>query len=112
MGTAGSPSAIEIADVALMGDDITKVAGLVGLSRWTQAVVRQNIVFSLVVKAVAAVLALSGFLTLWMAVLADVGATLIVVANGLRLLKSHPWGRLRSQPMLGTRRAVPRLNSE
>lgn len=100
MGTAGSPSAIEIADVALMGDDITKVAGLVGLSRWTQAVVRQNIVFSLVVKAIAAVLALSGFLTLWMAVLADVGATLIVVANGLRLLRGNPIGALRRLPLL------------
>ncbi|MEX2587397.1 MAG: cation-translocating P-type ATPase [Actinomycetota bacterium] len=109
MGTAGSPSAIEIADIALMGDDVTKVAGLVGLSRWTQAVVRQNIVFSLVVKAVAAVLAFGGLLTLWMAVLADVGATLIVVANGLRLLRGRPSGRLRDLPLLAA--GKPRLSA-
>ncbi len=101
MGSAGSPTAIETADVALMGEDIGKVAGLIGLSRWTAAVVRQNIAFSLGVKVVAAVLALAGLLTLWMAVLADVGATLMVVANGLRLLRSQPLGGgLRRVPLL------------
>ncbi|MGH2759860.1 MAG: heavy metal translocating P-type ATPase [Actinomycetota bacterium] len=100
MGSAGSPTAIETADVALMGEDVGKVAGLIGLARWSRAVVRQNIVFSLAVKGVAAALALAGVLTLWMAVLADVGATLLVVANGLRLLRSRPHGRLRELPML------------
>ena len=100
MGSAGSPTAIETADVALMGDDLGKVAGLIGLSRWTRSVVRQNIVFSLLVKALAAVLALTGALTLWMAVLADVGATLLVVANGLRLLGARPIGAARGKPFL------------
>ena len=106
MGTAGSPTAIETADIALMGDDLTKVAKLIGLSRWTRVVVRQNIMFSLVVKAIAAVLAVAGMLTLWMAVLADVGATLLVVANGLRLLRARPSGGLRSLPLLDPK-AVP-----
>ena len=87
MGSAGSPTAIETADVALMGDDLTKLAELVVVAQSTRRVVRQNITFSLAVKAVAAVLALAGFLTLWLAVLSDVGATLVVVANGLRLLR-------------------------
>lgn len=108
MGSAGSPIAIETADVALMGDDLGKVAGLIGLSRWARSVVRQNIIFSLLVKAVAAVLALTGALTLWMAVLADVGATLLVVANGLRLLGAKPFGPTRTKPLLArSRRTGP-----
>lgn len=99
MGSAGSPTAIETADVALMGDDLTKLADLVVVAQSTRRVVRQNITFSLAVKAVAAVLALAGFLTLWLAVLADVGATLVVVANGLRLLRDQrqtSWARART----------------
>ena len=94
MGTAGSPTAIETADVALMGDDLGKLAEFFGLARSTRRIVRQNIVFALAVKAIAAVLALAGVLTLWLAVLADVGATLLVVANALRLLREH--GSVRS----------------
>ena len=89
MGTAGSPTAIETADVALMGDDLLKLSGLITLARATRGIVRQNITFSLGVKAVAALFAFAGLLPLWLAVLADVGATLLVVANGLRLLQTE-----------------------
>ena len=89
MGTAGSPTAIETADVALMGDDLLKLSGFIALARATRGIVRQNIAFSLGVKAVAAIFAFAGLLPLWLAVLADVGATLLVVANGLRLLRTE-----------------------
>ena len=100
MGSAGSDTAIEVADVALMGDDPRKVAGLIGLARWTRAIVRQNIAFSLATKLVAVGLLAAGMLPLWGAVVADVGASLIVVANGLRLIVGAPRGRLGSLPIL------------
>jgi len=86
MGVLGSDAAIEIADIALMGDDLTKLPWLVAHSRRTLAIIRQNIVFSLVIKAAFAVLAFAGLATLWEAIAADMGASLLVVANGLRLL--------------------------
>jgi len=88
MGAAGSDTAIETADVALMNDDLTKLASFVSLSRSTHAILIQNIVLALGIKAVFFALALAGSATLWMAVFADVGASLLVVFNGLRLLKS------------------------
>lgn len=101
MGTGGSATAIATADIALIGDDLRKLAGTIGLARWARSVVRQNIGFALSTKAIAAVFALVGFVTLWMAVLVDVGATLLVVANGLRLLRGSPSvGRLRGIPLL------------
>ena len=110
MGSAGSDTAIEVADVALMGDDPRKVSGLVGLARWTRSVVRQNIAFSLGTKLVAVVFLAAGALPLWAAVGTDVGASLIVVANGLRLLRRSPGGRLRGAPILqpAPRRAAAR----
>lgn len=100
MGSAGSDTAIEVADVAIMGDDPRKLAGLIGLARWTRSVVRQNIVFSLATKLIAVLILLAGALPLWGAVVADVGASLIVVSNGLRLVKGRPWGSLRHLPLL------------
>ncbi|ADB50903.1 cation-translocating P-type ATPase [Conexibacter woesei] len=100
MGSAGSDTAIEVADVALMGDDPRKVAGLIGLARWTRATVRANIAFSLATKAVAAVLLAFGLLPLWAAVATDVGASLVVVLWGLRVLVGAPRGRLRGLPLL------------
>ena len=91
MGSAGSDTAIEVADVALMGDDPRKVAELIGARALDARVVRQNIAFSLGTKAIAAGFALVGLLPLWPAVLSDVGATLLVVVNGLRLMRS-PFG--------------------
>jgi Cd2+/Zn2+-exporting ATPase len=100
MGSAGSDTAIEVADVAILGDDPRKVAGLVGLARWTKRVVRQNVVLSLATKALAVALLALGLLPLWGAVVADVGASLVVVANGLRLIRGRPYGSLRDTPLL------------
>ena len=101
MGSAGSDTAIEVADIALLGDDPRKVPGLIGLARWTRAVVRQNIYFSLGTKLAAVGVLAAGALPLWGAVLTDVGASLIVVANSLRLLRMRPLaGRLRGAPLL------------
>ena len=88
MGAIGSDVAIETADIALMSDDLSKVAWLVGHSRKTLAVIRQNIVFSLSVKGIFVVLTFTGFASLWGAIAADTGASLLVVFNALRLLKS------------------------
>jgi Cd2+/Zn2+-exporting ATPase len=87
MGAMGADAAIETADVALMSDDLRKIPWLVGHSRRAFAVVRQNIVFALGLKSVFLVLALFGVATLWMAVGADMGASLLVIFNGLRLLR-------------------------
>ena len=87
MGAAGSDAAIETADVALMDDDLRKVATFVRLSRVTSSVLRQNIALALGIKAVFLVLTLAGMGTMWMAVFADMGASLLVVFNGLRLIR-------------------------
>jgi Cd2+/Zn2+-exporting ATPase len=84
MGAAGTDVALETADVALMGDDLRLAAAAVRRSRRTLGIIKQNIAFSLAVKAVFLVLAVSGLATLWMAVAADMGGSLLVVGNGLR----------------------------
>nr|WP_083452020.1 heavy metal translocating P-type ATPase [Candidatus Burkholderia verschuerenii] len=89
MGTMGSDTAIETADVALMDDDLRKIGVFIRLSKATHAILVQNIAFSLAVKAVFIALAVTGAATMWMAVFADVGASLTVVGNGLRLLRKH-----------------------
>lgn len=86
MGAAGTGTAIETADVALMDDDLRKLPRFVRLSRHTHAVLVQNMVLALGIKAVFLALTLAGLGTMWMAVFADVGASLLVVGNGLRLL--------------------------
>jgi len=88
MGAAGTGTAIETADVALMDDDLRKLPRFVRLSRRTHALLVQNIVLALGIKAVFLVLTLTGTGTMWMAVFADVGASLLVVGNGLRLLRA------------------------
>ena len=87
MGAAGTDTAIETADVALMQDDLRKIPEFIRLSRRASMVLKQNIAFAIGVKAVFFILAFLGVATLWMAVFADMGASLLVVANGLRLLK-------------------------
>ena len=89
MGVAGSDAALETADVALMGDDLAKIPYALRLSRATLRNVRTNIAVSVVLKAVFLVLAVTGHATLWMAIVADTGASLLVVANGLRLLRTE-----------------------
>jgi Cd2+/Zn2+-exporting ATPase len=88
MGAAGTGTAIETADVALMDDDLRKLPRFVRLSRRTHALLVQNIVLALGIKAVFLALTLVGMGTMWMAVFADVGASLLVVGNGLRLLRN------------------------
>ncbi len=87
MGAIGSDAAIETADIALMSDDLTRLPWLIRHSRRTLAVIRQNISFSLAVKALFVVLTLIGFASLWAAIAADMGASLLVIFNGLRLLR-------------------------
>ena len=87
MGAMGTDTAIETADVALMDDDLTKIASFISLSKNTHQILMQNITFALAVKVIFFALTLQGSATMWMAVFADVGASLLVVANGLRLLK-------------------------
>ena len=93
MGAAGSDAAIETADVALMSDDLAKLPWLIHHSRRTLGVIRQNIVFSLAVKAVFVALTFAGHASLWAAIAADMGASLLVIANGLRLLGASDSGR-------------------
>ena len=88
MGGAGTDTAMEAADVVIMNDDLRRIPETIRLSRKTHVVLWQNISLALGIKAVFLVLALFGGATMWMAVFADLGATLLVVANGLRLLRS------------------------
>jgi Zn2+/Cd2+-exporting ATPase len=89
MGAAGTDTAIETADVALMKDDLGKIAQAVTLGRRTVHVIQANIVFTLAVKALFLGLALFGYTSLWLAIAADTGATLVVIANALRLLRAQ-----------------------
>ncbi|WP_216831274.1 heavy metal translocating P-type ATPase [Alkalihalobacterium elongatum] len=87
MGGAGTDAALETADIALMGDDLRKLPFAVKLSRKTLTIIKQNIAFALGLKALALLLVIPGWLTLWIAIFADMGATLLVTLNGLRLLR-------------------------
>ncbi|WP_203333865.1 heavy metal translocating P-type ATPase [Planococcus beigongshangi] len=88
MGGAGTDTALETADIALMADDLDKLPYTIGLSRKTLTIIYQNVAFALGLKVLALLLIIPGWLTLWMAIFADMGATLIVVLNSLRLMKS------------------------
>lgn len=85
-GAIGSDTAIETADMALMKDDLTRVAEAILLGRRTVGIIQFNVAFALVIKAVFLLLAFLGHASLWMAILADTGATLLVILNALRLL--------------------------
>jgi Cd2+/Zn2+-exporting ATPase len=93
MGAIGSDAAIETADIALMQDDLSQLPWLIRHSRATLAVIRQNIGFSLAVKLVFVGLTLFGLASLWGAIAADVGASLLVVLNGLRLISRDQQAR-------------------
>jgi Cd2+/Zn2+-exporting ATPase len=90
MGAAGTDVALETADIALMADDLSGLPVMVRLARKAERIIRGNIAFALAVKAIFVVLAVAGIATLWMAVLADMGASLVVIANGMRALRSPP----------------------
>ncbi len=87
MAAAGTDTAIETADVALMDDDLRKIPAFIRLSRQTSVVLKQNIVLALVIKAIFLGVTFAGLATMWMAVFADMGVSLLVVFNGLRLLR-------------------------
>lgn len=87
MGGVGTDTALETADVALMGDDLRKLPFTVKLSRKTLNIIKANITFAIAIKLIALLLVIPGWLTLWIAILSDMGATLLVALNGLRLMR-------------------------
>jgi len=89
IAAAGSPAAMETADVALMTGDLRRIPSAVALGRRMVSLVRQNVAASLAIKAVFLAMAVAGYASLWMAVLADMGTTLLVIFNGLRLLRAR-----------------------
>ncbi|MFG6116871.1 heavy metal translocating P-type ATPase [Halobacillus sp. MO56] len=86
MGGAGTDTALETADVALMGDDLRKLPFTVKISRKTLNIIKANIFFAIAIKVIALLLVIPGWLTLWIAILSDMGATIVVALNGLRLM--------------------------
>lgn len=89
MGGAGTDAALETADIALMADDLEKLPYTISLSRKTLRIIKENIMFALGLKIIALLLIIPGWLTLWIAIFADMGATILVVLNSLRLLRVH-----------------------
>jgi Cd2+/Zn2+-exporting ATPase len=87
MGAGGTAQALETADVALMADDLTQLPVAIKQGHRSARIIQFNIWFALIIKAVFLLLAISGMATLWMAVFADMGASLLVTLNGMRLLK-------------------------
>jgi Cd2+/Zn2+-exporting ATPase len=87
MGAAGTDTALETADIALMADDLTKLTDTIKLSRKTLRIIKQNIAFALIIKALILLLVIPGWLTLWIAVAGDMGSSLLVTLNAMRLLR-------------------------
>ena len=87
MGALGSDAAIEAADVVIMTDEPSKIADSIGLSRKTMKIVKENIVFAIFIKVLVLVLTAIGLSTMWEAVFADVGVSIIAIVNALRMLK-------------------------
>jgi len=88
MGGAGTDAALETADIALMSDDLEKLPYTISLSHKAIRIIKENISFSLGLKIIALLLVIPGWLTLWLAILTDVGATLLVVLNSMRLMRT------------------------
>ncbi len=102
--------ALETADIALMADDLSKLSVALRCSRKTLTIIKQNISLSLVNKAVFIVLALLGWATLWMAVASDMGASLVVIVNGLRALRLPGPELCRYLPHLAANKTTHSLN--
>ena len=89
MGAAGTDTALETADIALMADDLTKLTDTIKLSRKTLGIIKQNIALALIIKGLILLLVIPGWLTLWLAVAGDMGSSLLVTLNGMRLLRMN-----------------------
>lgn len=87
MGVAGTDAALETADIALMADDLTRLSYAMELSRKTLKIIKQNITFALTLKALILLLVIPGWLTLWLAIIGDMGASILVTLNGMRLIR-------------------------
>ncbi|WP_462131406.1 HAD-IC family P-type ATPase [Staphylococcus aureus] len=87
MGGAGTDTAIETADIALMGDDLSKLSFAVRLSRKILNIIKANITFVIGIKIIVLLLVIPGWITLWIAILSDMGATILVALNSLRLMR-------------------------
>ncbi len=87
MGTVGTDAALETADIALMADDLSKLPYAIKLSRRTLNIIKQNISFALIIKGMILLLVIPGWLTMWLAVVGDMGTTLLVTLNSMRLLR-------------------------
>jgi len=87
MGAAGTDTALETADIALMADDLTKLTDTIRLSRKTLGIIKQNIAFALIIKGLILLLVIPGWLTMWLAVIGDMGSSLLVTLNAMRLLR-------------------------
>jgi len=87
MGALGSDSAIEISDIVIMNDDISKISDAISIARKTLSIVKQNIVFAITIKVIVMILGAFGFAGIWLAVFADVGVSIIAILNAMRTLK-------------------------
>lgn len=92
MGAAGTDAALETADIALMADDLTRLSYAMELSRKTLGIIKQNITFALILKGLILLLVIPGWLTLWLAIIGDMGASLLVTLNGMRLIRMRHHG--------------------
>jgi Cd2+/Zn2+-exporting ATPase len=101
MGAAGTDTAMEAADIVIMNDDLRRIPEVIQLSKRTRSILLQNIVLALGIKAVFLVLAILGNASMWMAVFADMGASLLVVGNGLRLLRGARVAALHQSNSIG-----------
>ncbi len=89
MGATGSDTALETADIALMSNDLSKIVYTINLGRRTLMIIKENVAFAVAIKAIFIVLTVFGLANLWMAVFADTGASLIVILNGMRLIRTR-----------------------
>ena len=87
MGGLGSDAAIEAADIVIMTDEISKISKAIKISRKTMKIVKENIIFAIAVKVIVLILSAVGIATMWEAVFADVGVSILAIINSLRMLK-------------------------
>jgi hypothetical protein len=93
MGANGSAMAVKAADVVMMSSNLTKLSSTIVIGKLTRALILENVVFSVVVKIVAIVLAMTGYMLLWHAILIDIGTLLVVIGNGIRPLLHNVYER-------------------